>query len=228
MLGSLLPRIEVPATPQADEARQAAEIELSRPIYDQREGLLARLWAWLRSLLEDGQLVAGAPPWVSTAIMVLCAALIIAALVLILRLARRITLPAKAGTQGDALFGDDRDSEDLTRAADAAASRADFATAVVERFRAIIRSLDERGLIEEYPGMTADESVPLAARSLGDCEIITRLGQGAELFDAVRYGRVEPSSQQDEWMRGLARDVTGARAPRARATAAPALAESAP
>lgn len=225
MLAPLLPRIEVPATPQADEARRSAETELARPIYHQQDDLLSRLWAWLRSLLEDDQLVPGAPPWVSTLIIALCAAALITALILIAIRARRITLPARAGTADDALFGDERDSADLTRAADAAASRADYATAVIERFRAIIRSLDERGLIEEYPGMTANESVALAARSLGNCEIVTRLGQGAELFDAVRYGRVASSPQQDEWMRRLARDVAGARRPR---TKAPALAEATP
>ena len=84
--------------------------------------------------------------------------------------------------------------------------------AVVERFRAIIRSLDERGFIEDYPGMTAHEAAVLgssALEALGE-----ELTRAAALFDAVRYGEVVSTEEQDAWMRDLARRVDAARVDR--------------
>lgn len=205
-----LPLAGPPATPDADEARRAAEEELSRAVYHQRQGLWERFWRWLLKALEGDSPVLGMPWWVSYAVVALALVLLVLALVVILR---RVTLPRRSAQQDQALFGDDRDSADLARAADSASARGDHATALIERFRAIIRSLDEQGIIEEYPGMTAAESVALATRALGHGEIVTRLAHGAELFDAVRYGRVTASPQQDEWMRRLAQDT--ARIPRA-------------
>ena len=103
----------------------------------------------------------------------------------------------------DCLFaGDDRDSTALTRAADDAADRGDWTTAVVERFRAIIRSLDERGALEDYPGMTAHEAATVAASVVvGHADDLHRAGV---LFDAVRYGEIDPTFEQDVWMRDLA------------------------
>ena len=140
---------QAPATPDADEARRAAGRELSRPIYHDHHDLWDRLWSWIRGLFDADGMVPGAPPWVSTLIVVLVVAAGIALLILLLtRLssARRVVTPPPLS-----VLTDDRDADTLTRAADAAAVQADFATAVVERFRAIIRSLDERGIIDEYP-----------------------------------------------------------------------------
>ena len=102
---------------------------------------------------------------------------------------------------------DDRDAVTLTRAADEAAAQADFATAVVERFRAIIRSLDERGIIDEYPGMTALEAATLTHQALGDHQVVPPLYDAAHLFDAVLYGHVVSTQSQDEQMRALADQV---------------------
>lgn len=195
---------EAPATPDAEEARRAAEEELSRPIYVDRKGILARIWEWIEKYLVGDSLGTQAPRWLSLLLVALLAAAIIAVLLLILR---KLALPARAAQQDAPLFSDERDSTELARAADAAAAQGNYATAVVERFRAIIRSLDETGVIEEYPGMTALESVALTAQALGPTELVSRLGRAAELFDAVRYGKVASTPEQDEWMRTLAQDV---------------------
>ena len=143
---------EAPATPDADEARRAATKELSREIYQDHPDLWDRFWQWILDLLDTQNLVPGVPPWVSTAIVVTISAAVIALLIL---LTTRLTSARRVRTAPLSVFTDDRDAATLTRAADEAAERADFATAVVERFRAIIRSLDEHGVIDEYPGMTA-------------------------------------------------------------------------
>ena len=85
-----------PATPDADEARRAAGRELSRPIYHQGPGLWQRIRDWILDHLDTGSMVPGAPPWVSTLIVVLVVAAGIALLILLLtRLssARRVATP---------------------------------------------------------------------------------------------------------------------------------------
>ena len=91
------------------------------------------------------------------------------------------------------------------KAANEAAAQRDWATAVVERFRAIIRSLDERGALEDYPGMTAHEAATIAAASV--IKHADELHRAGALFDSVRYGEVVSTSEQDAWMRRLAEAV---------------------
>ncbi|MBE6480923.1 MAG: DUF4129 domain-containing protein [Actinomyces ruminicola] len=197
---------DVPATPDADQARRAAEEELAKPVYHQAAGLWERIWQWLVEHLDPRAAVPGAPAWLSVLIVVVLALALLTALVVLFA---RVTWARRVTRTGTALFEDDRDAAALTRAADAAAGQGDWTTAVVERFRAIVRMLDERGVIEDYPGMTAHEAALLAARPLG--ELAAQMDEAARLFDAVRYGRVVSAPAQDAWMREFADRV--ARAP---------------
>ena len=215
---------KAPATPDADEARCAAEKELSRPIYHDHHDLWDRIWSWLREHFNTDGMVPGVPSWMSTVIVVLVVAAGIALLILLLtRISstRRVSTPPSLS-----VLTDDRDAATLTRAADTAAAQADFATAVVERFRAIIRSLDERGIIDEYPGMTALEAAALTHQALGEHRLMAPLHEAAHLFDAVLYGRVVSTSSQDQQMRELADQMATVTLPAGRAlvgasTAAP-------
>ena len=195
---------KAPATPDADEARQAANKELSRPIYRNSPDLWDRFWEWIKEHFNTGSMVPGVPSWVSTAIVIVVGAVVIALLILLLT---RISSERRVTTPSLSVLIDDRDADALTRAADEAAERADFATAVVERFRAIIRSLDERGIIDEYPGMTALEAATLTHQALGDHQVVPPLYGAAHLFDAVLYGHVVSTQSQDEQMRVLADQV---------------------
>jgi len=195
---------KAPATPDADEARRAAGRELSRPIYHQGPGLWQRIRDWILDHLDTGSMVPGVPSWVSTAIVVTVVAIVVALLIL---LVTRVSSARRVATPSLSVLTDDRDAATLTRAADEAAERSDFATAVVERFRAIIRSLDERGIIDEYPGMTALEAAALAHRALGTHPVVTPLHEAAHLFDAVLYGHVVSTRSQDRQMRELAAQV---------------------
>ena len=206
---------KAPATPDADEARRAAEKELSRPIYHDHHDLWDRIWSWLREYFNTDGMVPGVPSWMSTVIVVLVVAAGIALLILLLtRISstRRVSTPPSLS-----VLTDDRDAATLTRAADTAAAQADFATAVVERFRAIIRSLDERGIIDEYPGMTALEAATLTHRALGEHRVVSPLYEAAHLFDAVLYGRVVSTSTQDQQMRELADQMDRVSLPSGRA-----------
>ena len=211
----LIVAADAPATPGAQEAREAAEAELAKPIYHPVPDLLDRLWRWLVEHFDPKSAIPGIPPLLSGLIVLL---VLVTCVVLLVVLLRRFRLVGRSRRAARRLFDDERDARALARAADAAAERGDWDAAVVERFRAIIRSLDERGLIEDYPGMTAHEAAVLgssALEALGE-----ELTRAAALFDAVRYGEVVSTEEQDAWMRDLARRVDAARVDRTDRTGA--------
>ena len=214
-LPALIAAADAPATPGAQEAREAAEAELAKPAYHPVPNLLGRLWRWLVEHLDPTTAIPGIPPLLSGLIVLL---VLVTCIVLLVVLLRRFRPVGRSRRASGRLFDDERDARALARAADAAAERGDWDAAVVERFRAIIRSLDERGLIEDYPGMTAHEAAALgsgALEALGE-----ELTRAAALFDAVRYGEVVSTEEQDAWMRDLARRVDTARVDRTGAVGA--------
>ena len=172
---------DVPATPDASQAREAAERELARQDYQVQEDLWSRLWRWLLEHFDPSSAVPGVPGWLSTLIVLVVALILVTVLVLMLA---RITRVRRARTDRSLFADDDRDSTALTRAANEAAAQRDWATAVVERFRAIIRSLDERGALEDYPGMTAHEAATIAAASV--IKHADELRRGGALVDSGR------------------------------------------
>ena len=211
----LIVAADAPATRGAQEAREAAEAELAKPVYHPVPDLLDRLWRWLVEHFDPTSAIPGIPPLLSGLIVLL---VLVTCVVLLVVLLRRFRLVGRSRRAARRLFDDERDARALARAADAAAERGDWDAAVVERFRAIIRSLDERGLIEDYPGMTAHEAAVLgssALEALGE-----ELTRAAALFDAVRYGEVVSTEEQDAWMRDLARRVDAARIDRTGAAGA--------
>lgn len=206
---------DAPATPSAEEARQAAQHELQKTIYQEQPSLLQLIFDWLEKHLGPESLVPVVPAWVSYLIVLIITIVLIVA---IIRLSTRITL-ARRRRQSSALFEDERDALSLTKSANDAAKQGDFATAVVERFRAIIRSLDERALLDEYPGMTAHEAAVLGSTALPDLR--DNFGYAGNLFDVVRYGEIPSTADQDAWMRQFAEQVTNTAAPKANKSVAP-------
>lgn len=80
--------------------------------------------------------------------------------------------------------------------------------AVVERFRAIVATLEERSVLDEQPGRTADE----AARDAGFAlpARADQLAAAARLFDAIHYGSGDATEDDDRRMRDLDRAISGA------------------
>lgn len=197
----LAPPHEVPLTPDAEEARRWAERELADPIYDDSPSLVERLADWLTDVLESLTSLGGvAPPSLAPVVVVLAvAAVVVLAVLLGGRVRRRRAAVARVSAP---LFEDARTSAALHASADAAAARGDFATAVLDRYRAIVRWLDERGLLDERPGLTAHEAAELAAAALP--AHAERLRWAGELFDAVAYGHAAATAEQDAASRALA------------------------
>lgn len=204
---SLLRR-EPPLTPTDDEARAWAQSELAKAIYRQEPTLWDRITRWLWDLWQRIlDQASGAGPVVLPLLILLAAALVIGLAVLLGGPIRRRRLRA-AGSVA-VLDDDSRSSEQLRAAADAAAAAGEFALAVLERFRALVRSLDERAVLEDRQGRTAREAASAAGARLPDQA--ADLLSAARLFDDVAYGSARPGPEQDGWLRDLDAAVRRAR-----------------
>ncbi|WP_420112841.1 DUF4129 domain-containing protein [Pseudactinotalea sp.] len=204
MLGRLVPR-EPPLTPDADEARDWAERELAKAIYNDAPSLWDRFLRWLSDLWErlmDSNSTLG--PVLMPLIVLLVIAVIVGIALLIGGPIRRRRLRAQQGSV-EVLDDDDRTSAMLRSAADAAAAAGDYALAVLERYRAIVRSLDERAVLEDRRGRTAHEAAVAAGARLAPCAADLR--RAAEVFDGVCYGDLVPTAADDAWLGDVDRQV---------------------
>jgi hypothetical protein len=176
---------EPPVLPGSDEARRWAAEELAKAEYrDAAPGWLDSLWKsildWLRSL-DGGQGpdASGAAPWIGVAIAVLIGAAIILA---------RPRLNAKT-KRARAVFDADPTVSAVAyrKRAAAAAAAGDWGAAVVDCFRALVRTAEERNVLDDRPGRTADEvarelALPFSAKA-------RPLAAAARTFDGIRYGK---------------------------------------
>jgi hypothetical protein len=190
--------VGVPVDPDRETAHRWMVEELSRPEYATEPSLLERLVTWFLGLF-DGMPAFVGPPWQVAAILV-------GATVVIVLIAWRVTGPvrlARRATRASAVvLGDDtRTAAELRAAADAAAGRGDWSTAVVERFRAVVRGLEERVVLDELPGRTAQEAADAAAQRLP--ATADALRRAARLFDDVCYGTLPASPDDDAFLRAL-------------------------
>lgn len=173
-----------PVLPGADEARRWASEELSKPEYRRAApGWLDELWQnladWLRSL--DGSPAADSAP---------AAALIGVGIALVIGIAivlARPRLNARSRPAGEVFDADTTVSASHYRGrAAAAASAGEWGAAVVDCFRALVRTAEDRNVLDELPGRTADE----VARELAGpfSAEARRLAWAARTFDGIRYG----------------------------------------
>ena len=189
----------VPLEPDRDRARAEAAVELARPEYRASEpGLVQRVITWVLDQLSSLSLPSGPGGAVGTALLVV---LVVAAVALLLRAAGRPEARGGRGRGGDVFGAARRTAQDHRRAADEAAGRGDLRTAALERFRAIVREVEERGLLDEQPGRTATEAARAAGTALPG--LAAELSSAAGLFDAVRYGDRPVSDRDDAGLRDL-------------------------
>ncbi|MET3987683.1 DUF4129 domain-containing protein [Streptomyces sp. PvR034] len=177
---------EVPplATPR-DAAREAAERELSKPLYHQNDPspiqrAIDRFWEWLGDLVNSAS---DATPGGLVGILVI----VVVVALLIGALWWRLGSPRRAATSAGLLFDEGvRSAADHRTSAEAHAAAGHWTEAVQERMRAVVRSLEERTLLDPRPGRTADEAAAEAARSLPAHG--AELHAAARTFDDVTYG----------------------------------------
>ncbi|MEV4946169.1 DUF4129 domain-containing protein [Streptomyces sp. NPDC053755] len=173
--------VDVPRVP----AREAAERELSKPMYHENDPnllqrALDRFWEWVGDLLDTAS---GATP--GGLVGLLAIALVVIAV--IGALWWRLGIPQRISTPGDSLFAEGlRTAREHRAAAARHASAGRWNQAVQERMRAIVRSLEERTVLDPRPGRTADEAASEAGRSLP--AQADELRVAARTFDDVTYG----------------------------------------
>ncbi|MET9322968.1 DUF4129 domain-containing protein [Streptomyces sp. NPDC003038] len=204
---ALLPHAETPpVTTPREPAREAAGRELSEPKYHENDpGLiqraLDRLWEWVTGLLDRAS---GATPGGGLGLLVI----LLLVVLIIAALWWRLGSPRRAATGAGILFDDGvRSAADHRTAADAHAAAGRWTEAVQERMRAVVRSLEERTLLDPRPGRTADEAAAEAAVSLPDHA--GDLRAAARAFDDVTYGG--RAADADMYGRLRALDLTLAR-----------------
>ncbi|MGW1910525.1 DUF4129 domain-containing protein [Streptomyces sp. NPDC002076] len=200
---------EPPLTIPRDPAREAARRELSKRLYHENEpGLFQRalnaFWDWLGRLLDSA---ASATPGgtIGLVVVVLFVVAVLAALWWRLGTPRR-----QPSSSAAALFDDrPRSAAEHRAAAEAHAAQGHWNQAVQERMRAIVRSLEERTLLDVRPGRTADEAAAEAGRSLP--AHTDRLRAAAREFDDVTYGGRRATEQSYHRIAELDRDLERAR-----------------
>lgn len=200
-------RAEPPVAPDAETARRWALEELARPEYRDQRSLLQRLLEWFMRQFQDVQdSVHLDGPMIA---LVVGGAIVVALLV-----AWWVAGPVRSGRASAArsvlAHDDERTAAQLRAAADAAARAGDWETAVLERFRAVVRDLEERAVLDERPGRTAHEATVDAGARLPDRTV--ELGEASALFDDVAYGGRAASQADDARLRTWA-DAIGAARP---------------
>lgn len=175
----------VPIDVDRDEAREAANQELSDPAYQAAEpSLFERVLAWLGRVFTDF-FDASAAVGLGGVVGLVVLALIVVAVVVIVRL--RTGGITRGRRSAPAMFdGRPRSADEHRRAAEHALSQGDLATAVRERFRAIVRELERRGVLDAVSGRTVDETAAQAGSRLPGCA--AELRDSATIFDDVHYG----------------------------------------
>jgi hypothetical protein len=205
-----------------EQARRRAQEELSKPEYlDERPGWLERAIVWLleqfADLRDEATVLTGVGPWWGLVGIIA----LVAGFVMVVR--RRTGRVARGTARESTLFlGGARTAAEHRRAADAHAAAQRWDEAVRERLRAVVRTMEERGLLDPRPGRTALEAAADGGAQLPSCA--AGLRQGAELFDEVWYGGRRAGAGDHAALLSLDRQVAAAGA--APLTGAGAAAES--
>ncbi|MGV9994988.1 DUF4129 domain-containing protein [Streptomyces sp. NPDC003374] len=199
---------EPPVTVPRDPAREAARRELSKRMYHENDpGLLQRaldrFWDWVGRLFDSAS---AATPGGTVGLVVV----IVAVLAVLGALWWRLGTPRREPFSAPALFDDrPRSAAEHRAAAEAHAAQGHWSQAVQERMRAIVRSLEERALLDIRPGRTADEAAAEAGRTLP--EHTDRLRAAARHFDDVTYGGRPATEQSYHRIAGLDTDLEHAK-----------------
>lgn len=174
----------IPVDLGGPEGRALARAELADPIYAQArppwwQRATDWLWDHVASAVSDLAGAADGLFWV----LVLGAVVALVAVVV----ARRVGWVGRRHLAPGAVFADRTSSAAEHRAAaERAAAGADWTTATLEGFRALVRGLEERGAVDPRPGRTADEAVAAAGAVFPAHRL--ELSDAARSFDELAYG----------------------------------------
>ncbi|WP_337063165.1 DUF4129 domain-containing protein [Kineococcus sp. G2] len=196
-----------PVLPGRDEARRLLAEELAGREYRQESGSwLLRAWEWLAERLGAVEVPGLGTGWTAVLVVVL---LLVAVVVVVLLVSGPVRRGGSAPSTEEVFASGPEPSAEHLRRADEAAAAGRWDEAVAERFRALVRSLEERALLDRRPGRTAHEVAVEAAAALPGCA--PGLTRAARAFDDVRYGGRSASAATDADLRRVLQEVTAAR-----------------
>ncbi|MGW1670335.1 DUF4129 domain-containing protein [Streptomyces sp. NPDC002324] len=213
---------EPPLTLPRDPAREAARRELSKGMYHQNdpswyERAMDAFWEWLDKVFGAAS---AATPGGPLGLVVI----VLAVLALLGALWWRLGTPHRAPASSTVLFDDrPRSAAEHRAAAAAQAAQGHWNQAVQERMRAVVRSLEERALLDARPGRTADEAASEAGSALP--AHADRLRTAARDFDDITYGG--RSGSEETYLRLAALDTDLEHTRPAPAGSAPGTADTA-
>jgi Domain of unknown function (DUF4129) len=189
--------VDVPLQPGGAQGRAWARAELAGPGYD-HPSLVRRALEWLLERIAGLPLPSGSGTALTGAVVVL---VVLGAVVWAVRRAGGPLARGRRAGGGDVFTAGDLSAADHRSAADQAAAAGDLRTAVLERFRAVVRELEERAVVSEQPGRTASEAAAAAGARLPT--LAADLAAAARTFDDVRYGGRNATVSMDTALRDL-------------------------
>lgn len=202
-MSAVLIHLSIPVDIGRDEARELAEQELLDPVYAKAK---PPWWQEVASWVFDklSEVVAAAAGSGAGLFWLLILVGVVSLIVFVIM--RQFGGVQRSRTAGGEVFSDEALSAEQYRSlAEQAAGRQQWAEAIREGFRAIVRQLEERGALDRRPGRTADE----AARDAGLVFDVHRsdLHHAAQSFDEVVYGDRPGSAAEYGAMRDLDRGI---------------------
>ncbi|MFC5141692.1 DUF4129 domain-containing protein [Actinomycetospora rhizophila] len=199
----------VPIDIGADPARELAREELSGRIYQEAApDPVQEVLRWIARRLEDLlRAASGISPGGGWGLLVLLVLLV----VVIVVVRRRFGPIARTAAAPGAVLGDtERTADEHRRLADGHARAGAFDDAVRERMRAIVRSLEERTILEPRRGRTAGDAAREGGRALP--AVADGLLEAARRFDETVYGGRRADADADARLRKIDAAVSATRA----------------
>lgn len=184
---NLFPLDAPPLTPDAAEARKWAQEELAKTVYSQESGLLQRFFSWLEEQLAQVFSTSGNANSSLFGSLLMLSLFVLAVILIALYFKGRFR--SSINSKSTVLGHGDQASVDLFALANQSFNASDFNQGVLYLYRAIIKALAERNLLQEHPGLTAAEAGSLGGRCFpNQAQLFT---QAAQLFDDTAYGRLQ-------------------------------------
>ncbi|MDF8263058.1 DUF4129 domain-containing protein [Luteipulveratus flavus] len=197
-----LPRLlpaDPPLDPSGAQGRELLRTELRKLPYGEHRTLLERLQDWIGERV-DRAAASGASLFGQILILVAAAA-IVAVVAYAATRARRGRLARESAEPEAVLTETGLSAADYRRRAAQAEAAGDHAAATLDWFRALVRTGEERALLDERPGGTAHELAGALGRFFpGDAPALRVAG---DVFDGVRYGEQRVDATGSARMRAL-------------------------
>jgi hypothetical protein len=200
-------RRDIPVTPDADEARRWASEELANAEYNRAEsGWVDAVIRWFMELLNGFDSLGNGTPPLRVIVVIL---IVLAIVALVIWLVAGPLRASRKAERENAVFEDDqRTSAQMRAAAQQAAAHGDFDTAVLEMYRALVRDLEERAILDDRPGTTAFEAAQdIAALFAFAADAVAA---DAAVFDTVRYGDGHAEAADYDHVQATAASLSGA------------------